>query len=341
MRIPVQTKVRGMMRCVVLDEFGNVERGRDGVPVARDASGFLRRVGEWAPNLVTNRGLDQIADEGWYSGADQRVGIRKVLHVGSGSGAPANGDVSLASQIGTTQSDGGFSAATEQVSTDATNLIAQGRRTLVYTAGSNVNLAEYGFSPDGVASNLGVRELFRDGVGTPITISLLSGKSLRLEHVGQFLVPLEQTVPVDVDEYDVGGSLVQTRTFSAKVWPMVQSGLYAQYLEPQRGPAGAAATDAVWSTAPTPTGGSGVQLGGNIAGGSDSLLAYTPGTYQRSWRLRLAPSAGNGLDLATWVTYASGTTFISGYMLALQNGTHPKVSTHQLDVFLDLSWARA
>lgn len=104
---------------------------------------------------------------------------------GTGSAAPAAGDTSLGSQVGSRTNDNGGFVDSEDAGLDAgTNTIwYEGTFTRVFAIGSNVNATEWGLAPQ-ATGNLSVRELFRadpnDNNSSPITLTLESGDQLQL-----------------------------------------------------------------------------------------------------------------------------------------------------------------
>jgi len=111
----------------------------------------------------------------------------------------------LVSQVESGNSDGGFGASSSY-SFDDPNQQVRGELTVtrVVTMTANRNLTEFGFSPDGTATNLHIVELFRDSGGAPIALTIPSGKKLRLDHT---LIETAawslQAHEFDLQEYDV------------------------------------------------------------------------------------------------------------------------------------------
>jgi hypothetical protein len=144
------------------------------------------------------------------------IGPSQFAAVGTGSTAPDPSQTQLANEIGTSSSPrrtnsvpSGESNAIEVLATHGEYNI---RRVLEFTEAQvgGLNLTEWGFSP--VSSRNGplmTRELFRDGSGNPIVLTLAMDQRLRL--VYRYKVALSPTSPQDVS-VNVGGDGPGVRT---------------------------------------------------------------------------------------------------------------------------------
>lgn len=344
MILDVPMGVSGRYRAFVLDEFGNVERGRGGVPVARDPSGFIRRIGDWHPNLITDLGLDRMISYYFLRGgprADEGGdnALRYAMAVGDGSTTPATTDTALANEIGVTTGDGGFQED-ERISEDAGDILGEWLHTRIYTAPSNVNVSEFAFRHTSSGTEASIRELLRDGSSNPITISLLSGKKLRIDHDASTRVAKEITgLTFEVPEYDTGGNLVTTRTYSANIYAWIHSSYpnFVTDFEPADGTPGVRAGDAVISSpiavGSSPNLGSGVSASGGV-----SLPAYVSGSFEKEVGKALTESQANSLNIHN-IAFVS-TFEQAGWVVALQDGPHPKANTHILELILKRTWSR-
>jgi hypothetical protein len=176
--IPMRVGVNGSYKWRVLDG--------DGVtPVLTDVirrDGSVRRIHEGIvqPNLITNTGLDNLAAaQGYFLG-------RSALRIGTGSTEPAFTDTALANEVQTGTTAG--TSLTWTIGVVGHDLVV----TLPYarriTMNADRNLTEFGLATTTVAA-VGVRELFRDEFGDPVTISLLNGKIIEVQHTLRIYAP--------------------------------------------------------------------------------------------------------------------------------------------------------
>jgi hypothetical protein len=144
------------------------------------------------------------------------IGSSQYAAVGTGSTAPDPSQTQLANEIGTSGSPrrtnsvpSGESNAIEALATYGEYNI---RRVLEFTEAQvgGRNLTEWGFSP--VSSYNGplmTRELFRDGSGNPVVLTLATDQRLRL--IYRYKVALSPTSPQDVS-VNIGGDGPGVRT---------------------------------------------------------------------------------------------------------------------------------
>src|SRR5690606_6801920 len=89
----------------------------------------------------------------------------------------------------------------------------------VYTASGAQTVRELGFASRSDGTPARFRWIPEDNEGAPVSISLLNGKKLRVDHALKLLIPREVTgVSVPIVELDVAGEEVETRTFTANVY---------------------------------------------------------------------------------------------------------------------------
>jgi len=206
--LPVSATLKGRVRWQVLDERGLPE-------VPRSPSGFALAPAEGVeqPNLITDLGLDQIAAFDCFgTSPDSSATWRRYLAVGTGSTVPANGDTTLAAEVQRANSSGSFSSGTTtyELDTDDNVWRATSLVTRIVTMTEDRNLAEFGLSPASSAA-VGIRELLRDSEGDPITVSLLNGKTLRVDHTLTIELPAPVAgtpATINVNQYDAGNNLV-------------------------------------------------------------------------------------------------------------------------------------
>lgn len=164
------------------------------------------------PNLITNAGLDDCVLGSSFAA------MRNQLRVGTGSTAPDVGDTALVAQAQVSATSGlGASEAFTYVGSlnETRRLTSIVSKRVTMTA--DRNLTEFGLSRL-AASNLFVRELFRDELGNPITITLLTDKILELVHTLTVDLPRSGgSGSVDIEDRDAANNLVGTTTFDVEV----------------------------------------------------------------------------------------------------------------------------
>jgi hypothetical protein len=137
------------------------------------------------------------------------VGSSQFAAVGTGSTAPDPSQTQLANEIGTSTSPGRTNTVPSGESNEIEALATYGeyniRRVLEFTEAQvgGLNLTEWGFSPVNTRNGpLMTRELFRDGLGNPVVLTLDTDQRLRL--IYRYKVTLSPTSPQDVS-VNIGG----------------------------------------------------------------------------------------------------------------------------------------
>ena len=345
--LPMRATLKGRIRWQVLDERGVPE-------VPRNPSGFPLAPAEGVeqPNLITDLGLDQIAAYDCFH-VTTASGWRRYLAVGTGSTTPANGDTTLDAEVQRAASSGSFSAGSNSYELDdATDVWrASSRVTRLVTMSADRNITEFGFSP--VASGaIGIRELLRDGVGNPITVSLLNGKSLRIDHtlVVEIAAPeAGNAASININEFDAGNNLVNTIALDITHgghWQTIDSvGSVFNVWNPARSVTGIylkrITADLPYGRQNVHTNNSTVSPGGNGGVSGWTWEAYVPGAHERLQRVTLSAATENG----TWHGFLVGGSFDdawTGWLVHFDSpATYTKVNTDTLRVGLVSSWARA
>ena len=343
--VPAHVKLSGRARWQVLDERGVPE-------IPRNPGGFAIGPieGVEQPNLITNLGMDAIADTTVLSNSASDH-IRAFLAVGTGSTAPAVTDIALDNEVETrTSSDGGFGIASpEELDTMANVWRYSVGQVRVRSMTANRNLTEYGLStlitqPNG----LNIRELLRDGGGTPVTISILSGKSLRLDHtlVVEAPAPAAGTVGViNIEKYDVGGALVSTTPYDVTYGGTMESTVinYSQLFlawEPSGENSAAASHGLNYLSSAFTYARTGTV---NVNGALNAVpQAYTPGSYERVKSNTFAPASANGAWHGFFLGHGA-TSGTDGQWVCVFDTplTYTKLDTDQITFGFKCSWARA
>ena len=322
--------------------------GRDGMPVYRDGSGFVRRAGVWHPNLITDRGLDQFQNELWLD----PDGIRDYVKVGTGTATPDVTDATLAAYHGESTSTGpGNDAYLASYNTDAApEYHFKGTKVGVFTASGAVTLTEFGFDAAS-GDNASVRELLRDGAGDPTTVALTNGQTISVQHEAFLYMPEETTVAFDVVEKNLAGTTVATESYTGVIYAVYGIATYGStfgYLEPSSAKfADDLYFQSVGFTKPAGIGtGTHInQSAANDLAGNPTLLAYTAGDHYVDIRMSLdsTDQLPSDADVKAILTgYISVNDLDVGYALLLDDTQSiPKANTHSLTLTMRMAWGRA
>ena len=343
--MPVRATVRGRVRWSVLDE-----RGKPEAPRAPNGAALAGVEGVEQPNLITNLGLNRMAVLNCL-GVTTSVAApgtwRRRLAVGTGSTAPAVGDTTLDAEAQRAMTSGGFpnGSASYELDTTANEWVAESTVTRLVTMTASRNLTEFGLAHD-ESGDIVIRELLRDGGGTPITVTLLEGKTLRVDHTLEVRIPAPASgnqASINIEEYDVGDTLSATLPYD------ITHGGYDTGANPaevftvwnppvETGPAAYAVSSSwVYSRTSAPS--------GFIAASAQplALVEYTPGSYERIKRATFTTAQANtalyGFRVAAGTV---GIAFNRGWLIRFDSPTtYTKADTDTLRIGLVSSWARA
>jgi hypothetical protein len=161
-------------------------------------------------NLILTQFYDSLIPQYGFIGPSQYAAV------GTGSTAPGPSQTQLANEIGTSTNPRRTNSVPSGESNDIEALATYGeyniRRVFEFTEAQvgGLNLTEWGFSP--VSSYNGplmTRELFRDGLGNPIVLTLATDQRLRL--IYRYKVTVSPTSPQDVS-VNIGGDGPGIRT---------------------------------------------------------------------------------------------------------------------------------
>lgn len=291
-------------------------------------------------NLITDAGLDHFANVNTAGNSDNqayfREGFRTHAAVGEGSAAPAFADIALGSEV-MRVSGAGTSNNKAAVGGVVTALATC---TYVFDFVAPYNLTEFGFAP-GSGSSLSIRQLFRDGLGTPITISVLANDQLSLAHELEVtFTPHEAAAVLTIDEYDRIGTFLGTtnhngwaslagrdnvslatlhvgRHYAARFW-------YFQ-LDP-----GGPVDGLLWSYPTYPV--------NTSSGVIRTVDPYIAGSHERVLHFEIDASTSNGL----WYGFGIGDDPGNGNaFIFVFDGSFTKANTHTFSFSIKRSWARA
>jgi len=341
--LPIHGRVKGKLRWQVLDERGvpEIPRTPSGIPV-----GPVEGVEQ--DNLITDAGLDGLASFSYNSISTTGSSWRRFLAVGTGSTAPDVTDTALASEVQAAASSGAFADGSSSYELDDDNDVWRATVvvTRLVTVTADRNLTEFGFRAQSIGS-LHIRELLRDAEGDPITVSLLTGKTLRVDHTLTVELPApEAGIPatVDFEEYDAGNNLVGTTPYD------VIYGGHVQSSSPASG--GIANVFAVWNPAGTslaPVAYTSDQAytrfdttnPGSALTSLNGWQPYTPGSFQRTFRYTIPTGSLN----TTWHAIKCGTGSggdRAGLLIVFDNpATYTKQNTDTVRIGWVSSWSRA
>lgn len=219
----------------------------------------------------------------------------------------------------------------------------------------NMNLNAVSMGDDNSGTRANVIELIRDASGNPITVSLLAGKAVRVDHMLTIRFPrAPKRVDVHIDEYDAGNQFVGRTTLEADLWhkPSSFSDTALERMWPVVLPSsmnistgsGNGGSRLLAQTQYVP-GETGSSYGVAYAPPTSSSMSYerapyTPGTRRRVGTLTAAAAYANGpVHGVLFRNQATG----SAEDLVIQfadNEFFTKESTHTLAFGYELSWDR-
>lgn len=251
------------------------------------------------PNLITNAGLDRLA-------ISRPLDNYQYCEVGTGSTAPAVTDTSLVTPLSPrTNADGGFGNVNTYVvgPPDYQSLVI----TRLFTeAQVNGNLTEVAMWSALTGGTMFTRQLFKDGAGTPITITKTAADQLRITYEVRLYPPTADTagaVTLDgtahtlthraQDVSSTSGAWSNALTRAQNTWLQITNTSQGGALETDVLVARTATSSGTLTTSGTPA-------------------AYTNGNYYRDHTLIWDPGIANfgtGIGIITsWGADNSGTT---------------------------------
>jgi hypothetical protein len=161
-------------------------------------------------NLILTQFYDSLIPQYGFIGSSQYAAV------GTGSTAPNASQTQLVNEIGTSGSPRRTNSVPSGESNDIEALATYGeyniRRVLEFTEAQvgGLNLTEWGFSPvNSYNGPLMTRELFRDGSGNPVVLTLDTDQRLRL--IYRYKVTVSPTSPQNVS-VNIGGDGPGIRT---------------------------------------------------------------------------------------------------------------------------------
>lgn len=180
----IEQHVEGYFR---IEKFKTSDSG-DEIPGSRTVAA------DWFSNLILNQGLNQMATTSTYLAACQ---------VGSGSTAPAEGQVALVSRIAGTIT---IPSSVDSVSPSAPYYCAVTRTYRFAEGVATGNLAEVGVGSSETGTTLFSRSLIKDSGGNPTTITILSDESLDVIYQLRYYAPVSDVTGTVVATGNIGGT---------------------------------------------------------------------------------------------------------------------------------------
>ena len=282
----------------------------------------------WVPNLITDYGMDSLASDV----SPSRMGY---CAVGTGSAAPANTDTGLQAFLAAQTPFASTSPSIDSTSPYQQHYTNQ----FNFAQGAVVgNVTELGVGPNNTGTNLFSRCLIVDGTGAPTALTVTS--------IDQLTVYYRLNITYDLTDHAGSVTLAGTAySYTARVSSATAIG--AKYVIAQGGlaiPSIAAtynqillvaygSTAALGSLTSTP---SGTQAPPSAT--SQSVAAYTPGSFYRDVTVTLGATIGNPPGGIGAVLFSTSSDFIWQYQFT---PVIPKDNTKTLSLTFRVSWARA
>ena len=299
--------------------------------VRKRSTGRVVREAEPYKNMITDAGLDA-----WGGTSDDDIAdLTEVCAVGTGTTEPAAGDTALVSESASTSSRTHVASG---VQTSTLPYYGYVQYSYQFSEGSaQGNQSELGFRPSG--GNLFSRQLFRDGEGSPTTITVLSDEFLEVTYEVRKYLPN----PVDLvqDPVTISGSdyEVTTRPISVVTGGSQWSYEDGYALAPPVGVNSQMRTD---DEGLQPITGTYDVVLGNTD--SNSMSSYTAGTRTRSVEGVWNPGTATGDIARVCWGKMSGSTNIPHYRWAQWqtafNPPLPKTSDNRLVLQFYAQWGR-
>ncbi|UQN06753.1 hypothetical protein [Deinococcus sp. QL22] len=306
-----------------------------------NADGAVAQEGE-QPNLILDRGLNTILASSNLSdvtnfGIGLWAAFRHYLAVGTGSTAPAVGQTTLATEVARAANGGGFTAESTNVYSQPAGFMV-GAFTIVRVIDITAahNLTEFGFS-EATGTNVNIRELFRDGTGTPITLSVQAGQQLKVTHT------LTVTVPSITGGTDASFTVTGIGLLAGKETWWMKAGVTAASME------------SFWATNFASNGTLQRMSAVNTMDRADrggahdtsalvsaTKLTYVSGTFKVTKRYVITTAQLNAAHHGWFIGYQLSSSPEVGYKFGLTNpATITKASTHKLTLDFELTLGRA
>jgi hypothetical protein len=268
-----QVRIGGMVRAIRIGPDGK-ERWRS----------------PWSKNLWTDPGLN------WWFG----LTLTEVAYgeVGTGSAAPTPADTAL--QVRVAQSTGVGSFQTNDLVDPGGGLPFYGFETRRYTfnpVGVSHNLAEFGIRFTNAGTGvLGVRSLFRDAGGAPTTVTWVAGETLLVDHqIRYYGSPADLTGQLTMGTSNVVHNLLLRPASVLGVRGFINNNPINNF---QFNPPISVQYHSITPyTDVTNLGAYTASITGNgLVTGTETILAYTPGSFFREMQSVWGPTQANTVN---------------------------------------------
>lgn len=253
------------------------------------------------------------------------------------SAAPATlyavGVTSVPSEVQNGNSSGGFTG-TLTAYDSGNDLVYECSIPTVITLSKNQNLTGFRFGPTD-ANSAHIIENFRDGAGNPITVSILAGKKVRVDHKLQLRISgLVKSANINLLDYDAANNLIGTIALSAQYkvrWSNPILEIFSNVLNPAVGWGAlslAGGTETLDSTSWT-------RVNSAIALGS-----YTAGSFVVNKSITVPEADGNGTWIGFSLEFAGGIVGNFAGVRTIVNPSFSKNNTQQMTFTFQISWGR-
>lgn len=231
----------------------------------------------------------------------------------------------------------------------------------IVTLDQNRNISGIGLG--NITNNAFVVECIRDGSGNPITVSMLSGKAVRVDHEMIFRFPrASKFVELVIQEYDAGNQYIGETVVDADMWAFVSADNMSAHQSLWLGSAPTLMPYGIESIAAmrcgllsaalytpgdnliNPRGAQMLETGNppSNAGNVVHMGVYVAGQRRRTKEQTLGAARQNGAAHGFVLTNTlSSAGFSAGMIVQFRNGaTFTKADTHTLRVGYEVSWDR-
>lgn len=303
-------------------------RGHFTVELIDATSGHVKRTLEF-DNLITNAAINfAFGNRGWLNTCTM------YCAVGTGSTAPTMAQTGLIAELpnpATNRSSSNGGTADTSGYTAGPPDYVWGQRVRLFTeAQANGNLTEIGFFSDPMAGTMWTRQLFKDGTGTPTTITKTEADQLKITYeLRCYPTADDETGTVSISAIDYA---YRIRTINVD-----QNGAWRNLVDFSN-PLSSLGTDsntvvlaAEDNALPSRTG---VTLPGFTSQSSYTAAPYTPDSFLRDYTAKFEPDRANyatGIGLLTLFTTASN-DYLGLFAMTFAPTKIPKTNTKRLTV---------
>lgn len=273
-------------------------------------------------NLITNAGMNSVVTKPFFTNG----GGTQYCGVGTGNTAPADTDTTLVTEKEVRAIQTGFSNSNISYVAGPPDYYENSVQYLFTEAQVNGNLTEVGFFDAAAAGTMFARQLFKDELGTPTTVTKTSSDQLRITYKVRIYPPAADVVSNAVDisgsSYDI---TVRPIRVSTSEWYPLFSNLFPSLINQS--------VLAYSAALPTRTS-SGFPSG--LLGSASSAVAdaYVSGNFFVTGTAKWEPAAGNG-NISLIGFRNNMLIFGIGVSPAI-----PKINTKRLTINTKFSWAR-